>query len=297
MADLVVVMGRGGSGRRRRRSRSTAGPPTPSSPISSARPTCCDMTPTAAGRRRVRGAAIRRRCTCRPDGDKAVVSIRPEDVHLVPPAERRRSPAIVTFVRDLGGTIETFVDVGGTPDRRGVDAARAARLSGRPAGRHRSCRRKAAVVLDSHETRSRPERLPITRRSSFPAAMLIVFFVVPFGIDDRGQLLPAPAGRLLHARLRVRQLCPVPLAPSSATCSASRCCWRSCVAVGCVVLGLPFTYLLTRLPRRAQIVWLVALLSVLSLSEVIIGFAWSTLFSRTAGITNLLVALGLMEQP
>ncbi len=42
--------------------------------------------------------------------------------------------------------------------------------------------------------------------------------------------------------------------------------------------------------------WLVALLSVLSLSEVIIGFAWSTLFSRTAGITNLFVWLGLMQQ-
>ena len=35
----------------------------------------------------------------------------------------------------------------------------------------------------------------------------------------------------------------------------------------------------------------------MSLSEVIIGFAWSTIFSRTAGITNLFVALGLMEQP
>jgi putative spermidine/putrescine transport system permease protein len=46
-----------------------------------------------------------------------------------------------------------------------------------------------------------------------------------------------------------------------------------------------------------QTVWLVCLLSVLSLSEVIIGFAWSTLFSRTAGITNLLVATGLMSAP
>ncbi|MEC9462338.1 MAG: ABC transporter permease, partial [Pseudomonadota bacterium] len=29
----------------------------------------------------------------------------------------------------------------------------------------------------------------------------------------------------------------------------------------------------------------------------IIGFAWSTLFSRTAGITNVLVMIGLMESP
>ena len=68
------------------------------------------------------------------------------------------------------------------------------------------------------------------------------------------------------------------------------------VAICCVVLALPFTYLLTRMTRKAQIVWLVALLSILSLSEVIIGFAWSTLFSRTAGITNLFASLGLMRE-
>ena len=49
------------------------------------------------------------------------------------------------------------------------------------------------------------------------------------------------------------------------------------------------------MPRRPQVLWLVALLSVLSLSEVIIGFAWSTLLSRTAGITNILVSIGLMQ--
>ena len=68
------------------------------------------------------------------------------------------------------------------------------------------------------------------------------------------------------------------------------------VAVVCVVIAFPFTYLLTLASRRVQVVWLVAILSVLSLSEVIIGFAWSTLFSRTAGITNLLVAVGLMSE-
>jgi len=68
------------------------------------------------------------------------------------------------------------------------------------------------------------------------------------------------------------------------------------VAAVAVVLAFPFTYLLVRRPRRVQVIWLVFLLSVLSLSEVIIGFAWSTLFSRTAGITNLLVAIGVMDQ-
>jgi putative spermidine/putrescine transport system permease protein len=68
-------------------------------------------------------------------------------------------------------------------------------------------------------------------------------------------------------------------------------------AVVCVTLGFPFTYMLTRLKRRRQVIWLVFLLSVLSLSEVIIGFSWSMLLSRTAGLSNLFVALGLMDKP
>jgi putative spermidine/putrescine transport system permease protein len=43
--------------------------------------------------------------------------------------------------------------------------------------------------------------------------------------------------------------------------------------------------------------WLVFILAVLSLSEVIIGFAWATLLSRTAGLSNILVWLGVLDQP
>jgi len=45
---------------------------------------------------------------------KAVMSIRPEDVHLTKP-DQAAHVGRVTFVRDLGGTIETYVDVGGIP--------------------------------------------------------------------------------------------------------------------------------------------------------------------------------------
>jgi putative spermidine/putrescine transport system permease protein len=68
-------------------------------------------------------------------------------------------------------------------------------------------------------------------------------------------------------------------------------------AAVCVSIGFPFTYLITRLRRRTQVLWLVFLLSVLSLSEVIIGFSWSLLLSRTAGLSNLFVWLGIMEKP
>jgi putative spermidine/putrescine transport system ATP-binding protein len=43
---------------------------------------------------------------------KATLSIRPEDVHLTAPGDGALS-GTVTFVRDLGGTIETFVDIAG----------------------------------------------------------------------------------------------------------------------------------------------------------------------------------------
>jgi putative spermidine/putrescine transport system permease protein len=130
----------------------------------------------------------------------------------------------------------------------------------------------------------------------FPALMLIVFFVVPFStmiavsffkrqqggfytpdfvFDNYARFLSTFFGTVLGFSLMLAIL----------------------VALCCVAIAFPFTYLLTKRSRKVQTLWLVGLLSVLSLSEVIIGFAWSTLFSRTAGITNLLVALGLMAEP
>ncbi|TQV69858.1 ABC transporter permease [Denitrobaculum tricleocarpae] len=67
-------------------------------------------------------------------------------------------------------------------------------------------------------------------------------------------------------------------------------------AVIAVLIAFPFTYSLTRARRGTQIFALVFLLAVLSLSEVIIGFSWSTLLSRTAGVSNLFVAVGLFER-
>jgi putative spermidine/putrescine transport system permease protein len=142
----------------------------------------------------------------------------------------------------------------------------------------------------------RPERLRAYAPLAFPAAMLTVFFVVPFGImiavsffrriqgsfyepafvlDNYARFLSVFFGSVLGFSLFLAAL----------------------VALICVAVGLPFTYLLTRMPRRMQVGWLVGLLAILSLSEVIIGFAWSTLFSRTAGITNVLAALGAMSEP
>lgn len=68
-------------------------------------------------------------------------------------------------------------------------------------------------------------------------------------------------------------------------------------ALVCLVIGLPFTYLLARLPRKRQVKYLVLVLASLSLSEVIVAFSWSLMLSRTSGVSNALVWLGLIPSP
>ena len=65
----------------------------------------------SAGRATVLGAVVEGLTP--PSGlKKGIISVRPEDVQLTAPGNGS-IPATVTFVRDLGGTIETFVDAGG----------------------------------------------------------------------------------------------------------------------------------------------------------------------------------------
>ena len=144
--------------------------------------------------------------------------------------------------------------------------------------------------------REPPRRLADYGPLAFPAFMLVVFFVMPFGIMVAVSFFRRQQGGFYTPDFVFSNYERF-VTPFFGGVLGFSLMLAGLVAVVCVVLGFPFTYLLSRLPRRAQIVWLVALLSVLSLSEVIIGFAWSTLFSRTAGITNLLVAAGLMAEP
>lgn len=143
--------------------------------------------------------------------------------------------------------------------------------------------------------REAPQKLTDYAPLAFPAIMLIVFFVIPFGTMISVSFFQRQQGGF-YTPAFVFSNYERFLSLFFANVLGFSLMLAVLVAICCVVIGVPFTYLLTRLTRRAQIIWMVALLSVLSLSEVIIGFAWSTLFSRTAGITNLLVALGLMQK-
>ncbi|QRM57300.1 ABC transporter ATP-binding protein [Sinorhizobium sp. BG8] len=70
-----------------------------------------DFTADAAGRATVLGRPVEGLSI--PAGlAKGIISVRPEDLHLTAPGNGPLD-GTVTFVRDLGGTIETFLDVAG----------------------------------------------------------------------------------------------------------------------------------------------------------------------------------------
>ncbi len=60
-----------------------------------------------------------------------------------------------------------------------------------------------------------------------------------------------------------------------------------------VLTALPFTLMLTRLKRSAQAIWLVFILSSLSLSEVFIVMGWDILLSNNSGLPKLFKETGL----
>jgi len=68
-------------------------------------------------------------------------------------------------------------------------------------------------------------------------------------------------------------------------------------AVLVVALSFPLVLFVSDLSRRMQLFWIILLLSLMCLSEVIIGFAWLILMSESAGLPRLLEAVGLWDNP
>ncbi|MCV3271883.1 ABC transporter permease [Roseobacter sinensis] len=66
-------------------------------------------------------------------------------------------------------------------------------------------------------------------------------------------------------------------------------------AVLAILTAFPFTYLMTRLSRRAQSIWLVFILSSLSLSEVFIVMGWDVLLSNRSGLPMVLKETGVTD--
>ena len=130
----------------------------------------------------------------------------------------------------------------------------------------------------------------------YPAAMLGVFFVVPFAIMLAVSFYRRVEGAFYEPAFELSNYARF-LSPLFIETLVFSLYVAALAAVICVCVGLPFAYAIVRSGRRVQVAWLVFILAVLSLSEVIIGFSWGVLLSRTAGISNLLVWAGVMDAP
>lgn len=131
---------------------------------------------------------------------------------------------------------------------------------------------------------------------AWPALVLGVLFVVPFGIMVAVSFFHRVEGAFYEPAFELANYARF-LTPFFGRVLLFSVGLSALAALLVVAAAFPFTYLLTRLPRARQVPFLVFVLAILSLSEVIIGFAWSTLLSRTAGLSNLFVWLGVLDRP
>ena len=129
----------------------------------------------------------------------------------------------------------------------------------------------------------------------YPTIVLGIFFVVPFAIMTVVSFFHRVQGGTYEPAFELANYAHflMPLFLRSLGVSLLIACLS---AVVCVTIGLMFTYLVTRLRRIWQILIVIFLLCVLTLSEVILGFSWSVLLSQTAGFPRYLEALGLIDR-
>lgn len=132
--------------------------------------------------------------------------------------------------------------------------------------------------------------------AAIPAAWLAGFFLVPFAIMLTVSVAHRVPGGFYEPGFEWDSYARF-LSPFFGGILLNSLALSVGAAAICVALAFPFTIVLSRMRRRSQTAVLVILLSVLSLSEVIVGFSLSVLLSKTAGVGNLLAWLGIIAAP
>lgn len=128
----------------------------------------------------------------------------------------------------------------------------------------------------------------------YPVAALVVFFIIPFAIMLAISFFKRVEGAFFEPSFAIENYVRF-LSPFFAKTLATSIGLSMAAAAIAVAIAFPFTYTLSRMSHRTQTLVLIFILSILSLSEVIIGFAWSTILSQTAGIGNLLAWIGVTD--
>jgi putative spermidine/putrescine transport system permease protein len=128
-----------------------------------------------------------------------------------------------------------------------------------------------------------------------PVAVLSIFFLIPFAMMIATSFYHRIEGGFYEPAFELdswsRLFSDVFLGRAGFSIGISLLAGALCIAI-----AFPFTFFLTRMRRRPHVALLILVLSALSLSEVIIGFTWSVLLGRVAGISNIMVWLGMMDE-
>jgi len=131
----------------------------------------------------------------------------------------------------------------------------------------------------------------------WPACVMALFFIVPFSLLLRTSVARPGFGALGEGGFELQNYTGLAVDGGFLGSVGFSLALAAGVAVLSLSLSFPFTYWITRMSRRAQVVWLVFLLTTLSLSEVLIAFAWQVMLAKRIGFSNLLVWLHLLPEP
>jgi putative spermidine/putrescine transport system permease protein len=140
------------------------------------------------------------------------------------------------------------------------------------------------------------KRLQLSVLLLWPAAVTLVLTVIPVWLLLRISIAPQDASAPWGAGVSLEAYRSL-LAADSLRAVQHSLQLALVVSVISVGAGFPLTYFITRMRRRAQVLWLVFLLTTLTLSDVLIAFSWQVVLSKRIGLSRLFVALGLMDQP
>jgi putative spermidine/putrescine transport system permease protein len=131
----------------------------------------------------------------------------------------------------------------------------------------------------------------------WPSLVILLFFVVPFILLLRVSVARPGLGAVGAGGFDLQNYTGLAFDRGFIDSVGFSLALATGVAVISLSLSFPFTFWITRMTRRAQVVWLVFLLTTLSLSEVLITFAWQVMLAKRIGLSNLLVWLHLLPEP
>jgi putative spermidine/putrescine transport system permease protein len=131
---------------------------------------------------------------------------------------------------------------------------------------------------------------------AWPGLALVVFVLIPFVLLLRISIAPTSTAGLWGQGVSFGAY-GAPAEPEVIHAMMHSLVLAAVVALISLGLGFPLTYLIARMRRRQQVVWLVFLLATLSLSDVLIAFSWQVMLAKRVGLSKIFVALGLMSQP